>query len=204
MIGCFFTCWSLKYDHVGLRHVWPTCVPAGFEIFSDQIEMDDGCYPFSSYGQKKGAMQLHMIGSALGTNQTKYVTVTHNMPGASSRVLWGSMTGRGDMCCCSALGDTVIFWGVPNKICRTPSDRSAVPQRHRGCYGAIGILFLWGFLVLPWSNWVYIDPGCRQHFSGWDCEKNCTDCRADLQQVRVPTKLRCIHGHGFLYIYIYI
>jgi hypothetical protein len=23
-----------------------------------------------------------------------------------------------------------------------------------------------------------------------------------LQQVRVPTKLRCIHGHGFLYIYI--
>ena len=117
-------------------------MPAGFEIFSDQIEMDDGCYPFSSYGQKKGAMQLHMIGSALGTNQTKYVTVIHNMPGASSRVLWGSMTGRGDMCCCSALGDTVIFWGVPNKICRTPSDRSAVPQRHRGCYGAIGILFL--------------------------------------------------------------
>lgn len=115
---------------------------------------------------KKGAMQLHMIGSALGTNQTKYVTVIHNMPGASSRVLWGSMTGRGDMCCCSALGDTVIFGGVPNKICRTPSVRSAVPQRHRGCYGAIGILFLWGFLVLPWSNWVYIDPGCRQHFSG--------------------------------------
>ena len=40
-------------------------------------------------------------------DKSNKITVIHNMPGANSRVLWGSMTGRGDMCCCAALGYTV-------------------------------------------------------------------------------------------------